>query len=185
MTGMTDRDRTPDPDRDRAIVAACAAVVYHRWDPAVAAAAEVATKGNRIDAAKLGYAMRKYRGRVAGGFRLAEQMANRSVKRWRAERVRGGGDVGDVGDVSPHSTREAVVSHTLCDTTRTHRLRADGCPTSPTSPPAAIREEGPRPCPCPGCSGTLRRLPDTPEVSGFVNLDCDSCGHVAPVEVAS
>ena len=39
MTGMTDRDRAPDPDRDRAIVAACAAVVYHRWAPAVAAVA--------------------------------------------------------------------------------------------------------------------------------------------------
>ncbi|WP_417740414.1 hypothetical protein [Rosistilla oblonga] len=105
------------------------------------AVAEVATVKNSADAKKLGYVLRKYRGRVAGGYRLNAESGHRSTLRWSAVPVRPGGDGGDGGDTPTHSTREGVcVTHPHVTHTYAYRGEAETSPPSPPSPPSTGQE---------------------------------------------
>lgn len=98
---------------------------------------EVATYKGRIDAKSLGYALRKYRGRIANGFQLHADNSHNSVLRWKVKRV-SGGDVCDGGHVSGISYVKPVCvtgTHTHTHATHTHPY-IDGLESSPTSPPS-------------------------------------------------
>ncbi|WP_413430910.1 primase-helicase zinc-binding domain-containing protein [Crateriforma spongiae] len=144
--------------------------------------AEVATRGGKPDVSRLGYAMRKYRGRVCNGYQITQETGHRKQKRWFASPVGGdfGGHGGHGGHDSTHLTRGGVCvfpneTHNTGDTHTNHY--GDGAKPSPPWPPS------PPPQPCPKCGGRLVRHPDTPEVGGWVNLDCLDCGHVEPTKV--
>lgn len=61
---------------------------------------EVATYRGVVDAKRLQYALRKYKGRVAKGWRVASEDGRSRVKRWKAERING--DDGDDAKTDPH-----------------------------------------------------------------------------------
>jgi hypothetical protein len=111
--------------------------------------AEVATIKGAIDGKRLGYMLRTYRGRIAGGFRIEGQPKGRNkVISWFVSKVVAGdaGDAGDGSSLSPtrglcvsHDTHKACDTHTYEDrVTPEHHPR---CPASPASdsPPDAPR----------------------------------------------
>ncbi len=94
---------------------------------------EVATSRGAIDQRRLGYAFRKYRGRIANGWRIVGEQNRTGVQCWKAESATAG-DAGDAGDVFPDLIRggvcvthiDAHVSHTYTD--------GDGLEVSPACP---------------------------------------------------
>lgn len=106
-----------------------------KWPTMREVVAEVATKGGRADAQRMGYVMRKYRGRVAGGFKITDFMGHAKTKRWTAKQVNSGGDGGDRGDRSGHSTHEKSCVSPSDTHTHTYRGAGKSCPPSPPSPP--------------------------------------------------
>ena len=103
---------------------------------------EVATSKGTIDAQKLGNTLRKYRGRIAGGFRIEGEPNRNKIVAWKVTRI-DAGDAGDAGDDSPASyARDVCVSHT----TRTTHTCGTGSagetgPASPASPALASERE--------------------------------------------
>ncbi|MCP4856604.1 MAG: hypothetical protein GY903_19155, partial [Fuerstiella sp.] len=75
------------------------------------AVSEVATSRGTIDQRRLGYAFRKYRGRIANGWRLVGEPNRTGVVCWKAEPATAG-DAGDAGHTSPDLyARDVCVSH--------------------------------------------------------------------------
>jgi hypothetical protein len=102
--------------------------------------AEIAMHRGLIDQKRLGYALRKYRGRIANGWKLAGEPNRTGVVCWKAESV-SAGDAGDAGDVSPapYATSVCVThtdTHAAHDATHTeaHREAGESWPASPASP---------------------------------------------------
>jgi len=140
--------------------------------------AEVGTKAGRPDAARLGYAMRKYRGRVCNGYRISQETGHAKRNRWLAKPVSDGGDGGHGGHgFSPpiHETCCVSTQHTHDTQHKTHRDGPESCTPSPPSPPH-------RKIPCPRCGG--RMVPAAMVVNGYRNWDCQTpgCGHVIPLK---
>jgi hypothetical protein len=108
---------------------------------------EVATHKGRIDAKSLGYAFRKYRGRIANGFTICGEMAHGGVIRWKAKPAKSGGDRGDVGDVSGTPYVKTGMSHPHTHTTHdaTHAPPygngPEGYPQSQPSPQGEDSDE--------------------------------------------
>lgn len=106
------------------------------------AVAEVATFRGQIDQRRLGYAFRKYRGRIANGWQIVGEANRTGVVCWKAVPASGGGagDAGHAGDENPgpYAWGSVCVPHN----THTHRhthTGADGntgepSPASPASP---------------------------------------------------
>ncbi|TWU36021.1 toprim domain-containing protein [Novipirellula artificiosorum] len=151
------------------------------------AVAEVATTRGTIDQRRLGYALRKYRGRIANGWQIVAESGHGGILRWLAKPVRteNGCDGGDGGDKNPRPyVREVCVSHP--HTHSTHKEHTHGsvgnsgetCQPSQPSPPSSKN-----PLPCPRCGGDME--PAEIVVNGYRNYDCTtpSCGHVKPVKV--
>jgi hypothetical protein len=165
--------------------------------------AEVATSRGAIDQKKLGYAFRKYRGRIANGWELSGDSIHGGVIRWKAKRRGFGGDGGDAktdpnhhpnhtkhrnlpsenvvggdgGDTFlPPALRENLcVSHNRDNTHATHMVpHWDRPELSPESQPSQP-DPGP---PCHEC-GTITQL--AAEVGGWRNADCPKCGAVKPI----
>ncbi|QEF99753.1 hypothetical protein Mal15_38190 [Stieleria maiorica] len=160
--------------------------------------AEVGMKGGRPDVSRLGYAMRKYRGRVCNGYRIAQEQGHAKQNRWFAKPASIGGHGGHGSQVEESETGDVVgesgghgghgghgfpppIRETCCVATQhahdTHtpayRDGPESCPTSPPSPPH-------RKVPCPKCGGAM--TPAEP-VDGWRNWDCQTpgCGHVKPM----
>lgn len=108
-------------------------------------AAEVATYRGVVDSKKLGYQLRKYRGRIANGYRIEGEPNRTGVVKWRAVSA---GDAGDAGYVPPVTPGESGVCHT--DThvhTRDTHTVGDGqvgkpCHSSPASPAPDVTTGG-------------------------------------------
>ena len=123
---------------------------------------EHGSKNGRPDSRKLGYSLRKYRGRVAAGFRLLGSPGHAGTTKWVADREQIGGDGGDEkangGDdlIDHHHTKHCNLpgetpvggdggdtflltreKNVLCDTHGTqHVSYRDGPESSPSSPPS-------------------------------------------------
>lgn len=101
--------------------------------------AEVATNRGVIDAQRLGYALRRYRGRIAGGFRIEGEPNRNKVVAWKATPQNNAGDAGHAGDATGDSSYASVcASHTQDTHDATHTYRdgtaGESCPSSPASP---------------------------------------------------
>ena len=150
------------------------------------AVAEVATHRGQIDQRRLGYAFRKYRGRIANGWQIDGQAVHGGVIRWAAKKADGGHGC-HVCDENPDPYAGASVC--ITQDAHTHErtyIGPHGEPgeSSPTSHPCPPKPTG---HPCPRCGAKLVRLPETPVVDGWVNLDCKTpgCTGVKAVKVAS
>jgi hypothetical protein len=145
--------------------------------------AEVATHRGAVDARRLGYALRKYRGRIANGFRIHNSVGHGNTCRWLADRV-GGGDGCDGGDGLSVPTHEEFSSDPIDTHIKPYGNGLEISPPSPPSQPEATTPPGPV-VPCPRCGARMVRLATTPIINGFVNYDCPTrgCGHVKAVRV--
>jgi hypothetical protein len=143
-----------------------------RYPTLRATVAEVATARGAIDGRKLGYALRQYRGRVAGGYRIQAGNAHGGVKRWSAVPVGRGGDRWDGGDLSAIApARLLCVSPPGTQGANTYAPYRDGLGSSPPSPSSP---------PCPDCRAEL--IPAEIEVNGWRNWDYGKCGKVVPMQ---
>lgn len=164
--------------------------------------------GDRPNARRIGARLRSYAGRYCGGRRIVADKAHNNVTRWAVRGESGGhenetGDMGDIGfshvpHESPRKTRDempvgghgghdsrpyAYGSEKKHSSKENQKENASGnaageCPPCPPSPPQPS-------APCPRCGGRMVRLPETPVVDGWANLDCQTpgCGHVKPDRV--
>ena len=100
---------------------------------------EVATSKGKIDAKLLGYALRRYRGRIANGCKIDGTTGRLGVVKWKAARV-SAGDAGDAGDDSttPQGNESCVARTNSRPTPATQRLQnrelPESSPASPASP---------------------------------------------------
>jgi len=107
------------------------------------AVSEVATNRGSIDQRRLGYAFRKYKGRIANGWRIVSEQNRTGTHCWKAESATAG-DAGDAGDVLPLFTRGC------CSTTQgdiykhvvVHTSDVSGAETSPASPASPAPDGG-------------------------------------------
>ena len=104
--------------------------------------AEVATTKGVIDAKRLGYQLRKYRGRIAKGFKIGGETGHGGVIRWRIVKVKTihVGDGCDVGDAPTRcQIKNELYSHatTTGDNKNSYKDGPELSPTSPSSPPEA------------------------------------------------
>ncbi len=191
--GLLEVDEHGDGLTVREIITALTAQGNEDRFPAMReAVSEVATHRGAIDQRRLGYALRKYKGRVAGGWRITGDANRTGVIAWRSEKA-SAGDAGDAGDTftDPYAGR-LCVSHT--DThihdSDTHTFASGqpvepspACPASPAD--STTNAATPTKHPCPRCGAKLVRKPETPVIGGYVNLDCltPGCDHVKAVKV--
>lgn len=123
------------------------------------AVTEAATnKAGKLDARRLGYTLRRYRGRIAKGFKIEGVKGHQSILRWTAQGVRGG----DGGDGYTPFMRDETEENPL----NTAMAYGNGPVGSPPSPPLPPTEPLPADPPltrrCRHCGGTMERLPETP-----------------------
>ena len=108
------------------------------------AVSEVATSRGSIDQRRLGYAFRKYKGRIANGWRLNGEPNRTGVICWKAESATAG-DAGDAGDTLPDLYARACTT-THVDTHNTHVVvrtsDVSGAETSPASPASPAPDGG-------------------------------------------
>ncbi|HMO13033.1 MAG TPA: hypothetical protein PKA83_02800 [Pirellulaceae bacterium] len=101
---------------------------------------EIATSKGSIDSKRLGYQLRKYRGRVAKGWKVEGHPGHGGVIRWRSVKIEtiDGGDGGDGGDGSTRSSNENGVCTFTNDTRHTRKAYGDQpevCqPSQPSQP---------------------------------------------------
>lgn len=142
--------------------------------------AEIATSRGAMDHKRLGYALRKYRGRICNGFRLSGTPGHGGVLKWSAERLDDcGGDGAHGLDSFPDPyARSVCVSHSEQSTDETHTFPS-GAPGKLSQPshPSPPSDTGP---PCLNC-GAATVL--GPAVKGWRNADCPRCRTVKPVRV--
>jgi len=101
--GLIEVDQTGDGMTVREIVNALNDPANTNRFPSMReAVSEVATVRGSVDQKKLGYSFRKYRGRIANGYRLMSGDSHGGVKKWKIQPVEtttpNGGDGGDGGD---------------------------------------------------------------------------------------
>jgi hypothetical protein len=150
--------------------------------------AEIATDKGRIDSRRLGYQLRKYKGRVARGYKIDGQADRTGVIQWRAVKIQteSAGDAGHAGDDSTRSPSEFEVVPERNNTRHTREPHGDQPEVSPASPASPAFRPQRTQHPCKKCNARLFLKPETEEINGWVNLDCltPGCGHVKPVRVA-
>jgi hypothetical protein len=157
---------------------------------------EVATTRGAVDQRRLGYQLRKYRGRVAKGWVIASSMTHGGVMRWFAERTQAerGGDGGDAKSdphQHPHHSKpndfrsESGVGGDGWDTFQSHKQSEnDVCSThththgthtvptgntakpSPTSPPSQPVRQ----------ADCFHDYVDEPAGGGKIRTSCKYCG---------
>ena len=86
---------------------------YGTEDPTLRMAVEELCEGKKVDARRIGYGLRKFKGRVCAGKRLRSRDSHGNVKRWFVESVKNplppdGGDGGDGGDEKHQSVNEVL-----------------------------------------------------------------------------
>lgn len=138
--------------------------------------AEIATTKGIIDSSKLGYALRKYKGRIANGFRLVGTPSHGGVAKWSACRV-SGGDGCNGGD--SFNAREAKPVHlhdSEIDTCEIHKGAHGNAPgqsqPSPSSPPQTA-----------ACSSCGQEMTWAPAGPGLIEWECSRCGFIYQHEV--
>ncbi|MCO8125074.1 hypothetical protein NHH03_25280 [Stieleria sp. TO1_6] len=149
--------------------------------------AEIATKSGRPDVSRLGYTMRKYRGRVCKGHRIDQDTGHAKRNRWSAKPVSSGGDGGHGGHSSPPPIHETCcVSHGHTHDTQhvTYRDGPESCPPCPPSPPSPHHPQADHKIPCRRCGGPTEPSPAGP-INGYLNYDCQmpGCDGVVVVKI--
>lgn len=138
--------------------------------------AEVATTRGVVDAKRLGYQFRKYRGRIANDWQIIGEAGHGGLIRWKAKPVNGW-DGGDGGDAPAGTRGETCVSHAYAHATHINSTGEAGeiCQScQPSQPQATVR-----------CACGSSMIPAEVEVNGWRNWDCPNCKAIKPVcEVA-
>ncbi|TWT70012.1 primase-helicase zinc-binding domain-containing protein [Crateriforma conspicua] len=140
--------------------------------------AELATNGGKIDGRKLGNHLRINRGRIANGWILDAKTVRGGVSAWFVKPAGGSGGSGGP-DLSQGLGKNCVCTPEKGSNDIRHTQGSAGRPAEVGQPD----QPDPPSQPCPKCGGRLVRLPDTPEVGGWLNLDCLDCGHVERTKV--
>lgn len=99
--------------------------------------AAVAESCEKLTARAIGYALRKYIGRVCGGRRIVAEKGHAKITSWLVEDVLSGGDGGDGGDVSSARgvNRKTCVSENGGEKREKALGERQSSPPSPPSPP--------------------------------------------------
>lgn len=139
MGGLLEIDDTGDGMTCREIITAMNGADIDRYPTMREVIAESATNRGVADARKLGYVLRRYRGRVSGGFRLTATTAHGGRLSWSAERVRGG-DGCDGGDTGEHSTSGEVGKNSHEERNSPPHTHGKCSETSQPSPPSQPSE---------------------------------------------
>lgn len=175
--GLLEIDEHGDGLTVREIATALEAVEnVNRFPTMREAVADVATYRGAIDKERLGYTLRKYRGRIAAGWKIEAVPGHGGVNKWAAMRDNGGN--------APAGTPCDVVCVTHShDATHLGEHENTGETCQPSQPNGLRMNTANHPCP--SCGGQLARNPDTPIVNGWVNLDCvtPGCSNVKPVRM--
>lgn len=142
--------------------------------------AEVATVRGVVDARKLGYALRKYRGRISGNYEISGEAGHGGLVRWHAKPIRGG-DGGDGGDSPGYPVWKTGVSHqdTYATHIDTHGERAGTCQPCQPSPPQATLTG----VQCSKCDVAM--IPAQLQPDGYRNWDCPKCKAARAVREVS
>jgi len=176
IAGLQEMDEHGDGMLAREIVSKLNDPAYGNRYPAMReAVAEVATHRGAIDHQRLGYVLRKYRGRIADGFQLVGVPGRGGVLKWSAVRHAssvpgGGGDGGDGGDgfEDPHVEACVFESTDIQGRSPTHsHLNEEGLGVSQPSQPSQ-----------PHTSGQPRCDHDYVEVQDgeMIKTECRRCG---------
>lgn len=181
-----------DPDDNGLTTKEIERLTTHRVDETppcptlTAAVSEIC--GDRFNAKRFGRRLRSYVGRTWEGRRIVSQMSHGGVMRWAVRPVdRWVSGFGECSNPQTLHAEVCVSPHgTHSDTHDANMQPGEREQPNPTNPPhtetAHPRSEF---GPCPQCGAKLVRMPDTPVVDGWVNLDCiaPGCGHVKPVKL--
>jgi len=176
--GLREIDEHGDGLTVRDIVKALEAVEnVNRFPVMQQAVAEVATHRGTIDQQRLGYAFRRYRGRIAAGWKIECVPGHGGVMKWAAMRANG-------GDASADTPCNVVCVTSTHDGSHLGEFENAGEETYQPSQPNGLRMIASK-HPCPTCGGQLARKPDTPIVNGWVNLDCvtPGCSNVKAIRM--
>lgn len=208
--GLLELDEYGDGMTAREIVAKLADDATGARYPAMReVVAEVAMHRGVVDQKRLGYSLRKYKGRISNGFCINAKPGRGGVVRWFADRVGSGGDGGDAFFDPNHHPNHAAPRNCVDKTAvgwdgwdtspvhaceenssfpaLTHIALGDGLKTSPPSQPSQPKAKAEATkYPCPRCGAKLVRLPTTQIIDGWVNLDCltPGCKGIKPIRVA-
>lgn len=132
--------------------------------------AEVATDKGKLNQKKLGYTLRKFRGRIVDSWQIGGKPNRNGVVAWTSINL--AGNVGDIGD---DSIGTQILDRVLY--THTPVTYGNGLETSRSSQAS--------PAECPKCGSMM--IPAPVVVAGYRNFDCsnESCGHVEPRRLES
>ncbi len=127
---------------------------------------DVATYKGAIDAKRLGYVLRKFKGRIANNWKIVGETSHGGIIKWNAKKV-SRGDGWDIGDVLSDSMSKTCVSQdTLkgdtCDTRISYGDPVKGIPLSQPSPTKVV---------CETCTWS-----ETTE-AGWIKTSCSVCGR--------
>lgn len=142
-------------------------------------AAEVATVRGVVDSKKLGYQLRKFKGRIVvdaeeNKWQIAGEPGHGGLIRWTAKPIHGW-DGGNGGDALPVTPGETCVSHTHTHATHIERDGQAGKQYQPSPPSQPQTTLTPVRCKC-GSGMQPAEL-----VNGWRNWDCPECKTVKPV----
>tara|TARA_R110002049_G_scaffold72490_7_gene187573 strand:- start:156155 stop:158947 length:2793 start_codon:yes stop_codon:yes gene_type:complete len=129
------------------------------------------------DTRRLANQLKKYKGRVSNGFRLASRSGHGGVLRWTAEQILDGGSGGSGG-----STFTDLYAQESCVFPHTHSSHSSDTYTHTKG--AAVKQESPEspdpPLTCEQCGASMVASPAEP---GWITWDCPECGAVKPEQI--
>lgn len=178
-----------DPDRSGLTTQQIGRLTAHRPDETplcptlTAAVSEIC--GDRFNARRFGRRLRSNVDRIWEGRKITCEKGHGKVNRWAVRPANGGLDgYGGFSKANPiHGTVCVFGDRTPSDTHSVDAKRGYQIPPNPTNPPPSILL--PTEYECRKCGATLVRKAETPQVNGWVNLDClaPGCEHVEPVRI--